>query len=167
MVDPPKAASDVQSVWTTRFSRILEKHSMPANIDFLSLDVEGAEEAIMRAFPFDRHNVTTITIERPSKALRELLYRRDYKVFCAPGYLDEIWVHWPTVSRTGAEWARHAGGKSLPPPVRKGGKILPNDVTGNACDCKFIVFPSAPECRTAKAAVGRHYRTKGVLAGGG
>ena len=45
---------DVAGV-TTRLDDILRKHNAPALIDYLSLDVEGAEFQVMRNFPFQSY----------------------------------------------------------------------------------------------------------------
>jgi len=46
---------------------------IPAVIDYVSLDVEGAEEMVVSTFPFDRHCVRAWTIERPSEAITSIL----------------------------------------------------------------------------------------------
>ena len=42
---------------------VFTKHGVPAKIDYMSLDVEGAEVDILKAFPFDTHCVKFATIE--------------------------------------------------------------------------------------------------------
>lgn len=44
-------------------SDVLAKANAPYEIDYISLDVEGAELEILRAFPFDIYNVKLLTIE--------------------------------------------------------------------------------------------------------
>lgn len=42
---------------------LLEKHSLPNIIDYLSLDVEGAELNILKCFNFNKYKFRTLTIE--------------------------------------------------------------------------------------------------------
>jgi hypothetical protein len=45
---------------------ILEEHNAPNYIDFLSLDVDGAEYEILKSFSFDRYNIELICVEHNS-----------------------------------------------------------------------------------------------------
>ena len=68
---------DVQSV-STRLEDILRKHNAPSTIEYLSLDVEGAEEAVMRSFPFHSYTFQAVVRQRCPPALACLLLdRRD------------------------------------------------------------------------------------------
>ena len=71
----------------------------------MSLDVNGPEEAVMRSFPFDRHNITVLAIEGPSHGLQTLLSSQDYRLMCAVCRLDQLWVHWPSLQTDGASYA--------------------------------------------------------------
>ena len=93
------------TVWTSIFEQILARHRLPQRIDFMSLDVNGPEEAVMRSFPFDRHNITVLAIEGPSHGLQTLLSSQDYRLLCAVGRLDQLWVHWPSLQTDGASYA--------------------------------------------------------------
>ena len=44
-------------------SDVLAAANAPREIDYISLDVEGAELEILRAFPFDEYDVTLLTVE--------------------------------------------------------------------------------------------------------
>lgn len=57
---------------------MLEEAGAPAVIDFLSMDVEGAEYRILKSFPFDRFTFRAITIERPTRELHALLVEAGY-----------------------------------------------------------------------------------------
>ena len=50
----------------------------PKIIDYLSLDVEGAETRILERFPFDKYTFLTLTIERPTLKLEKLLFQNGY-----------------------------------------------------------------------------------------
>ncbi|WP_210528625.1 FkbM family methyltransferase [Rubellimicrobium arenae] len=80
-------------VETRTLSRLLEEAGLP-HPDFVSLDIEGGEEAALAAFPFDRHRVAVWAIENNTGApgvgaiMRAAGY--DLVEFCGP---DEIWRH--------------------------------------------------------------------------
>jgi hypothetical protein len=63
---------------TTSFSQILDKFDVPKVIDYLSLDVEGAEEMVMSSFPFDEYTISVLTVERPTVALKHKLRDNGY-----------------------------------------------------------------------------------------
>ena len=80
-------------VKTVTLLSIFELFNVPSKIDYLSLDVEGAEEFIMNLFPFDKYSFSAMTVERPSPKLKEKLkangytfVRSDYNTFG-----DELW----------------------------------------------------------------------------
>jgi hypothetical protein len=64
--------------YTVPVLEILTRFHAPQVIDYLSLDVEGAEYFIMQNFPFDQYRIRIMTIERPSQNLVDMLYRNDY-----------------------------------------------------------------------------------------
>jgi len=63
---------------TTTLDKILDKYQAPNIIDYLSLDVEGAETRILRNFPFDRYTFMSMTIERPTIELEDILFKNGY-----------------------------------------------------------------------------------------
>ena len=65
---------------------------MPLVIDYLSLDVEGAEDLVMSTFPWSEHRVSIFSIENPSRALQNMLRQQQYQRFCSVR-ADQIWVH--------------------------------------------------------------------------
>lgn len=69
---------DVMQVFTVPLLEILERNNAPLVIDYLSLDVEGAETMIMQDFPFDRYRFEVMTVERPPEALEKILYDHGY-----------------------------------------------------------------------------------------
>ena len=56
--------------------RLLRESAAPATIDYLSLDVEGAEEMALSTFPWGTHSISVLSIERPSAALQRQLVVR-------------------------------------------------------------------------------------------
>lgn len=88
-------AEDVRPRYTVSLSEILERFQAPALIDYLSLDVEGAEDLVMEGFPFDKYRITIITLERPSDALSKVLTRNGYQYLrlLKVNSGDTLWVH--------------------------------------------------------------------------
>ena len=78
-------------VQTRTLSAILTDAGIP-HPDFVSLDIEGGEEAVLAAFPFDAHRVGIWAIENntATPAIGEIMRRTGHDLieFCGP---DEIW----------------------------------------------------------------------------
>jgi FkbM family methyltransferase len=88
-------------VETVSLNDLLEEHSAPTRIDYLSLDTEGTEFEILRTFDFDRHDVGIITVEHAYDRVRR---NRVHELLRSRGYtrvLQEIslWDDW-YVNRT-------------------------------------------------------------------
>ena len=80
--------------YTVSLRSVFGKFNVPRTVDYLSLDVEGAEELIMADFPFDSHIVRFITIERPKPGLQQILKQNGYKFIMMLVYWGEtLWVH--------------------------------------------------------------------------
>ena len=62
---------------TVSLESIFDKMNVPPVINYMSLDVEGAELHVMSTFPFHKYRFDVITVERPKK-LRILLEKHDY-----------------------------------------------------------------------------------------
>lgn len=90
--DPRHAEARV-TVQTRRLDRIMDEAGIAA-ADFVSLDIEGGEIAVLQSFPFDRLHVAVWAIEN-NTALPEIgavMRKNGYILaeFCGP---DEIWRH--------------------------------------------------------------------------
>lgn len=59
---------------------VLRAARVPREIAYLSLDVEGSELPILRAFPWEAHVIDVISIERPPAELHRLVLTRGYCV---------------------------------------------------------------------------------------
>ncbi|MCX6019958.1 MAG: FkbM family methyltransferase [Chloroflexi bacterium] len=73
-------------VTTVSLNDLLEQHDAPRRMGYLSIDTEGSELAILKAFDFSRYSVDVITVEhigytRPGyrEALHELLVPQGYR----------------------------------------------------------------------------------------
>ena len=89
----PRHAEVTTTVPCRTLSQILDEAGLP-DPDFVSLDIEGGELDVLRAFPFDRHRVGAWAIENNAgtTALREIMEPAGYVLveFCGP---DEIYRH--------------------------------------------------------------------------
>lgn len=66
------------SIQTQLLYDVFREFQVPKKIDYFSLDVEGAEEAILAPFPFDEFRFRILTVERPPLNLKKLLYSYGY-----------------------------------------------------------------------------------------
>ena len=60
----------LKSYYTVPLLEILERFDAPETIDYLSLDIEGAEYFVMENFPLDRYTFKVMTVERPEPTVR-------------------------------------------------------------------------------------------------
>jgi FkbM family methyltransferase len=58
-----RAASTTYEVASVSLNDLLDEHSAPSCIDYLSIDTEGSEYEILRAFDFTSREVRLITVE--------------------------------------------------------------------------------------------------------
>ena len=74
-------------VETITLNELLEKHSAPREIDYLSIDTEGSELTILSNFDFKKYNIRLITVEHNFTDARnkiyDLLSNNGYKRFFA------------------------------------------------------------------------------------
>lgn len=72
---------------------LLKQQGAPSVIDYLSVDLEGYEEKVLIGFPFDEFLFKCITIERPTKLVRERLGGAGY--VCVREYpgMDCYYIH--------------------------------------------------------------------------
>lgn len=92
-----KKSDDVDQTSYKRFTvalaTVLEMFQAPHIIDYLSLDVEGAETYILRDFPFDKYQFRAMTIERPDEELRKILAENGYLHVFDLKRGDTLWAH--------------------------------------------------------------------------
>ena len=137
-------------VRTAPFSYILDEHAVPSHIDFMSLDVEGAEMLVMRSFPFAKRKVTLMAIERPPSDLVTLLHTHAYRSLCVTR-TDVLFAHVPTLQRLQARgevpaWATQGCGGT-------GASNLLKSATSakvTVCTCQDLIMPQEGMCRTAR-----------------
>jgi hypothetical protein len=99
---------------------LLRKHRAPQRINYLSLDIEGAEWLAMKDFPFDEYSFECMTIERGSNdyfRLRSLLLRRGYRLVRV-GTPDDFWVHPGVAYHTPLRDVLNTAARRLVQPIR-------------------------------------------------
>jgi hypothetical protein len=86
-------------------STVFQETQVPTVIDYMSLDVEGAETLVMQDFPFDTYKISFLTIERPKDDLRELLKKNGYKTIHKDisNFGETLWFHEKSVALTQEE----------------------------------------------------------------
>lgn len=98
-----------QPRYTASLVEILKKFKAPKMIDYLNLDVEGAEEYIMKDFPFHKpYTFKVITIERPNRVLKRKLESNGYKHVLDFKRGDTLWAH-KSVFNAGKKRLEEAG----------------------------------------------------------
>lgn len=89
--DDPRHAEEMVTVETRTLSRILTESGIP-HPDFISLDIEGGEVAVLKAFPFDQHRVSFWSIENNAmtKEIADIMRANGYDLieFAGP---DELY----------------------------------------------------------------------------
>lgn len=85
-------ASDSKAFYTVMLEEVFRELDVPRQIDYFSLDVEGAEEFIMRAFPFKEYDISLLTIESSSPDFRSFLVGHGFKMVARLGE-DTLWAH--------------------------------------------------------------------------
>jgi FkbM family methyltransferase len=98
-----RLAKNVYSVATVTLADLLMQHNAPRTIDFLSMDVEGGEHAILSTFPFDEYRFNFISVElhrehagqdrEHAEEINQLMTKNGYKqVFSEASGRDGFYV---------------------------------------------------------------------------
>jgi FkbM family methyltransferase len=85
-------------VTTISLTDLLDKYNAPTSVDYLSIDTEGSEYEILKAFAFDRYRFKVITCEHNYTAMRDqifdLLTAKGYtRKFIGLSKWDDWYVH--------------------------------------------------------------------------
>lgn len=105
------ASANAVSLPTIELGSLLANLEAPSKIDYLSLDVEGAESIIMTGFPWEKYTFSVITVERPKLDLQNMLQQAGYrKLRVNSNFDDETWVHktLPDIDEITAAWSNLA-----------------------------------------------------------
>mmetsp|Transcript_13822 Transcript_13822/g.26030 ORF Transcript_13822/g.26030 Transcript_13822/m.26030 type:complete len:212 (+) Transcript_13822:54-689(+) len=86
-------------------STIFKETLVPNVIDYMTLDVEGAESLVMQDFPFDTYKILFLTIERPKDDLKELLEKNRYRTISKDisNFGETLWFHEKSIALTREE----------------------------------------------------------------
>jgi len=81
--------------YTVTLRDIFRKFNVPHVIDYLSLDIEGAETFVMETFPFDQYKFKLLTIEGVDEKLQGILKTQGYKMIHSlrRGMMETLWAH--------------------------------------------------------------------------
>jgi len=89
----------VETFYLVALTDILRMVNAPSVIDYLSLDVEGAESMVMKDFAWDNYTISVLTVERPKPELRRMLRQNGYEFLRRNSHFgDETWVHQSTLN---------------------------------------------------------------------
>lgn len=87
-----KEGAEIISKQTKTLTEILQQYDAPKEIDYFSLDVEGAEERIIRSLDFDTYTFKCLTIERPTPLINKILFENGY-LFVKNHRFDSFYIH--------------------------------------------------------------------------
>jgi hypothetical protein len=80
--------------FTVPLEEILERTDTPHVIDYLSLDVEGAETYIIKNFPLSSYQIKIMTVERPDEELQQHLKANGFKLMGdISDFGESLWIH--------------------------------------------------------------------------
>jgi hypothetical protein len=89
-----RARQKTEKRYTISLQSLFQEFQVPSTIDYMSLDVEGAEELVMEHFPFQLYTIRFMTLERPKPALQKILKSNGYQFVMMLVYWGEtLWVH--------------------------------------------------------------------------
>ena len=72
--------AEIVAVPARTLTQVLDEAEAPARIDYLSLDVEGAEERVLRGLDLERYRFACMTVEEPNDRVRTLLEEAGYRL---------------------------------------------------------------------------------------
>ena len=80
--------------YTVPLYEVFQRYGVPKTIDYLSFDVEGAEEYIFQSFPLTEYVFKTMTIERVKPSLQQRLESHGYQqVMQLSKWGESLWAH--------------------------------------------------------------------------
>ncbi len=89
-----KAANQTKAFSTVSLETMFRNLSVPNIIDYMSLDIEGAEDWVFETFPWHSYTILVLTVERPKPKLLEALKANGYRYICNHGgFGDQLWLH--------------------------------------------------------------------------
>lgn len=93
-MDNALEVNNLKEFYTTTIDSIFSTFDVPNAIDYLSLDIEGAESVVFPLLPFHTHAIHIMTIERPKEDVRAMLKAQKYvEVGIMGDYGDSMYLH--------------------------------------------------------------------------
>ena len=93
-MDNALEVNNLKEFYTTTIDSIFSTFDVPDAIDYLSLDIEGAESVVFPLLPFHTHAIHIMTIERPKEDVRAMLKAQKYvEVGIMGDYGDSMYLH--------------------------------------------------------------------------
>lgn len=86
------ASGKILRLTTKTLEQVLDENNAPNIIDYLSLDVEGAEQRILENFPFNKYTFLSMSIERPTPKLHRIFLENGY-VFVKNHMFEAFYIH--------------------------------------------------------------------------
>jgi hypothetical protein len=103
-LDNKQASGKIEKRYTVSLLTVFDKFHVPHTIDYLSLDVEGAESLVMEDFPFADYQFKLMTVERPKADLKVLLNEHGYiYVMDLSSWGETLWVNNKTIAEAGIQ----------------------------------------------------------------
>jgi hypothetical protein len=94
MDNKPRVGIEYKQKYTTALRSVFLRFRVPHDIDYLSLDAEGAEFIIMKDFPYDSFLFRFMTVERPKDELRSIFSSHGYEyIQNLSAWGETFWVH--------------------------------------------------------------------------
>jgi len=98
--DPRQLKGHTYPVDTISLVDLLDKHSAPSVIDYLSMDTEGTEFEILSAFDWSQYQFQVITVEHNRTPMREQLFnllssQGYHRMATAHSHIDDWYVSTP------------------------------------------------------------------------
>lgn len=84
---------DFMELKSQTLETVFRKYKLPSIIDYMSMDIEGAEWIALKNFPFSEYRFNCITLERPNDDLRTLLHKEGYVIIKEIPGLDVFFIH--------------------------------------------------------------------------
>lgn len=89
-----ETAEGVVRASTVAITSLFRDFDVPSVVDYMSLDIEGAEGWVFGSFPWDEYTFLVMTVERPKEDLVQTLLAHGYSyVMDHGGFGDEMWIH--------------------------------------------------------------------------
>ena len=98
IIAPDKFNKDGEScevfrVKTKTLNNLLKEIDTPHEVDYLSIDIEGAEESVLKDFNFKDYRFKCITIERPTDTLKKIFVENGYILIKEIPFFECFYVH--------------------------------------------------------------------------